>query len=200
MGCSRSAAHFYCDALVLARSTSGVHTIVYMRGFGQEVIDEAMLEACRLAVQHSTDRSSWTGAVLLGETGEVIGRGWNSLMPGFDADDPKNHERPRKYEITEHAERRALHDAVRRGRRVVDSTLVAAWIGCTDCDRAIAEMGVREIVRLPLNHTNDHWIENILVGDEILRHSGVIITEMSFEYLALPELLRNGKMVDPRLA
>ncbi len=169
------------------------------RGFGQEVIDEAMREACNLATE-STDRSSWTGAVLLNAGGNIIGSGFNSFMPGFDPDDPANHERPRKYEITEHAERRALYDAVRRGRRVVDSTLLAAWIGCTDCDRAIAEMGVREIIRLPLNRTDDHWIKNILVGDEILDKSGVVITEMPFDHLKLPQLLRNGKMIDPRRA
>ncbi len=175
------------------------HEHTRQRNFGQDTIDDAMYEACLLA-QQSTDRSSWTGAVLLDVEGHTIGRGFNSFMPGFDPDDDANHARPRKYEITEHAERRALYDAARRGHRVVESTLVAAWIGCTDCDRAIAEMGVSEIIRLPVNWTNDHWSANIATGDEILRASGVIITEQSFEHLELPAVLRNGQMIDPRHA
>ncbi len=169
------------------------------RGFSQQTINRAMQEACELAT-NSTDRSSWTGAVLLDAKGAVIGRGLNSFMSGFDPNDPANHERPRKYEITEHAERRAIYDAVRRGSQVLDSTLVAAWIGCTDCDRAIVETGVREIIRMPFNPGTDHWAANIMTGDEILRASGVTITEMPFDDIDLPMLLRNGVMIDPRHA
>lgn len=167
-----------------------------MREFDQDVIDAAMLEACQLAT-NSLDRSSQTGAVILSPTGHTIGRGYNAFMPGFDDADPANHERPRKYQITEHAERRAIFDATRRSEQLLRSVMVAAWVGCTDCDRAIAQSGIGEIIRLPLRG-NDHWLADILVGDEILRRSGVKITEMTFDNLDLPRVLRNGVLIDPR--
>lgn len=162
----------------------------------QSTIDHAMSLACELATK-SPDPSSQTGAVLISEQGRVIGMGYNTFTTGIQPT-LENLERPRKYRLIEHAERNAIYHAAKWGNQTLRSTMVSPWIGCTDCDRAIVAAGVQEIVRMPIDFGNDHWSENIALGDTILRAGGVTITEQRFEHLTLPLLRRNSQLVDPR--
>lgn len=149
--------------------------------------------------QFSQDRSTQNGGFLLGDNDQVIGVGWNSFPEGVQ-DLEERHERPAKYEFTEHAERNCIYDAASQGFRTSGSTLVVAWAACADCARAIIQAGVIRVVThlqaqeqcVPTDGTVD-WqasIANALtmmeeagvevlfydgkVGAEPLRHSGRI--------------------------
>ena len=92
--------------------------------------------AYRLA-EKSDDKSTKNGALLVCDGWTVV-TGYNHMMDGF-GHLPEHHERPFKYWVTEHAERDVILKAAAKGIRTEGLTLVANWVACPDCARAIVE-------------------------------------------------------------
>lgn len=63
----------------------------------------------------STDRSTHLAALLVNNVGYIRTYGVNSFTDASQSLDARNHERPRKYLVTEHAERAAIYKAARMG-------------------------------------------------------------------------------------
>ncbi len=135
-----------------------------------------MREAYKEAHCMSTDISTKVGAVLVGLFGPTIfTRGVNSFVDVKMANDPRNHERPRKYQVTEHAERAAIYRAAKLGLCTKGLTMVCPWAACPDCARAIVLAGITMVVAHQQVHdkTPERWHEEMAVGREILERGGV---------------------------
>lgn len=161
-------------------------------GQSPDDIDIAMIAAFKVALQ-SKDPSSQTGAVILGQTGDIIGVGFNGTPRGVDDTEARRTDRETKLRFYEHAERRAIAQAARLGQATYRACLVSPWVGCTECDRMIIESGIRHVVRFPVVYGDDHWGESIRFGDELMQEAGVAIYEDTFDHLSLPSLRRGGK-------
>lgn len=122
----------------------------------------------------STDISTKNGALLVRD-GRVIVGGVNSFTNAGQALDPRNHERPRKYKVTEHAERAAIYKAARQGIATEGLIMVCPWASCPDCARAIVLAGISLVIVHKQAHdrTPPRWREEIALGLEILRDRGV---------------------------
>ena len=79
--------------------------------------DQYFMTMAYLAATKSKDKSTTVGAVVVGPDNEIRTTGYNSFVRGFN-EEPRHHERPLKYEVTEHAERNAIYNAapIRRSK------------------------------------------------------------------------------------
>jgi len=120
----------------------------------------------------SNDRSTQNGAIIIDEARESaspLSVGWNSLVPGWGHKD-EAYERPLKYSLTEHAERAAIYKAARKGERLEGMTMVANWVACPDCARAIVWSGIKRVIchKQCMDRTPPRWKEMVDLGLEIL--------------------------------
>src|SRR6266576_1463492 len=107
---------------------SNIHLIME-----QDTLHKIILGQCYREASKSPDTSTQIGACIVSPVGEIkfstmthngFVRGWNPT--------PEDYERPRKYLVTEHAERRALYKAALNGIPLLGSTLYSTWAACTD--------------------------------------------------------------------
>lgn len=132
-----------------------------------------LIEAARYAVEHSDDRNTQCGAVLVAQDGRKY-RGANWLPLGVV------HEGSRlagteKYRWIEHAERAAIYRAAAMGCRISGATLYAPWFACADCARAMIGSGVARVVgMLSLRQgTPARWEDEIRAAEKMLSEAGV---------------------------
>jgi dCMP deaminase len=167
-----------------------------MHGFDDKVIRELLIRAYRDAAS-SPDKSTRNGAYLFSASGAMIGVGVNRITASSMLT-PENLERPRKYIVTEHAERDAIFNAVKCGfgQFVPESIMVATWAACADCGRAIAGCGVKVLIRHKHKYQLAHkdWLESCAAADEIMRAAGVEIIDYE-GHLGVTTLF-GGQMVE----
>jgi dCMP deaminase len=108
--------------------------------------DKRFLELALLVASWSKDRSRKVGCVIVGPDREVRTLGYNGFPRGVDDDLESRHVRPIKYQWTEHAERNAIYNAARVGVSLKGCTAYLPWFPCIDCARAIAQVGIAELV------------------------------------------------------
>ena len=95
----------------------------------------------------STDLSTRNGAVLFNPDGEVIGVGWNGILPGLATTPERLEQRPLKYQVIQHAEMSSITCAARNGNATEGASLYCPWYACIErCTPAIIESGVAEVV------------------------------------------------------
>lgn len=132
----------------------------------------------------SKDKSTKLGAIILGEGFEVRALGYNGFPRGVNDDIPERHERPVKYQWTEHAERNAIYNAARVGtplegcRILLDSPIFC----CSDCARAIINVGIRQVVIFrrtdPDEERQRRWECDETVAREMFGEAGVDVVEI----------------------
>ena len=163
--------------------------------FDEASLRKYMLEAYLSAV-NSDDKSTHNGAVLV-RLNDSLCYGWNHFLDGF-GEFPQHHERPMKYSLTEHAERDVIYKAVCCGFRTKGSTMVANWVACPDCARAIVLAGIDTVVchRECMDRTPDRWSEMVDLGLFILKQGGVEVVQWSGT-VGRVDNLNNGEVWQP---
>lgn len=128
--------------------------------------------AYRIA-EKSNDQSTKNGALLLND-GWTVMTGWNHMVSGY-GDEKHHHERPFKYWVTEHAERDVILKAASVGIKTEGLTMLANWVACPDCARAIVEAKLAAVVthKACMDRTPERWKELVQVGLDIIRSGGV---------------------------
>jgi dCMP deaminase len=140
--------------------------------------DHYFVKMARLASTRSKDPSTHIGAVIVGPDNEVISTGYNSFVRGLNDDVPERSERPEKYFWYEHAERNAIYSAARQGTPLKGCRMfLSCWTPCTDCMRAIIQVGIKEIILGTRDGVSGQgkWIEEARRSMEMAKETGVII-------------------------
>ncbi|MGE5298612.1 MAG: deaminase [Acidobacteriota bacterium] len=157
------------------------------------------MEQALAAATKSDDLSTQVGAALVSQDGtDILATGANNMPEGILVS-PERTQRPLKYDVREHAERDAIFRAARLGRQTLDSVMVGIWAGCSHCSRAAILAGVSAFVSFPFERggTANHWDDDIELGREMLRESGVAVVDYDFPGIAIPPLRRNGELWMP---
>lgn len=162
------------------------------------VFRDLMFHAYEVAFHESTDANTQIGALLIDDNGQVLIEGANAFIDPAMADVPANHERPRKYKLTEHAERAAIYKAAMIGIPLQGLTMVCPWACCTDCARAIVLSGLKLVVahQQAYDMTPERWQEEVNLGVEILEGGGVSYTLFDGEIGGVQNLF-NGEFWYP---
>lgn len=156
------------------------------------------LRDCYREAVNSPDRSTQIGVIIFDGFQDQISTGYNAFTKGWVPSEA-DHERPRKYQIIEHAERRAIYSAAKEGFCTYGGTMVATWAACSDCARAIVECGIQRLIRhYPiLDDATERWLESITIGDQILKAGGVEIIDIMGRIPGAPAIVRDGKAYFP---
>lgn len=138
-------------------------------------IKDLLRQAYQLA-HESTDTSTKNGAIIVTHDGRFLVGGVNSFTDPNQFLDAQNHERPRKYKVTEHAERAAIYKAARLGIQTVGLIMVCPWASCSDCARGVVLSGLSLVIghKQAYDKTPPRWQEEVTLGLEILRGGGVM--------------------------
>lgn len=106
------------------------------------------ISVAQLWSEKSKDRSTGVGAVIVGPDNEQRSAGYNGFPRGVNDIVDARHDRPLKYEYTEHAERNAIYNAVRVGTPVAGCRMYLNWwpLPCPDCARAVIQSGIIEVI------------------------------------------------------
>lgn len=141
--------------------------------------DRYFLDLCKLVASRSKDRSTQIGCVIVGEDNEIRSTGYNGFPRGCDDDNPKWHERPFKYFVTEHSERNSIYNAARVGIPLKGCRLYVTWLCCSDCARGVIQVGIKEVIldrqfEMPAD-LRERWAEDHAVTEEMFRVCGVVV-------------------------
>lgn len=160
---------------------------------------ELMRSAYQLASDESTDTSTKNGALLVDPISKtaMVG-GVNSFTNSDMASEARNYERPRKYQVTEHAERAVIYKAAKRGLCTEGLIMVCPWACCPGCARGIVLAGIPLVIahKQMYDKTPDRWREEIDVGLEILKGGGVTYHLLDSEINGVENLF-NGEVWYP---
>lgn len=162
--------------------------------------DQYFMTLSYVVAMKSKDKSTTVGCVIIGPDNEIRTTGYNNFVRGWDDEESTNHDRPYKYEITEHAERNAIYNASRFGVSLKDCRIYLTLKPCPDCARAIVQSGISEVIlhkEYPTN-VNVKWTDGQIVANNILKNGGVIVREWSGN---IPEItgLLSGERFKPTL-
>jgi dCMP deaminase len=121
----------------------------------------------------SKDRSRKTGAVIVDRRNVLLSIGWNGFPRGVDDDVHLRHERPAKYQWTEHAERNAIYNAAAKGIPTLGCVMHSAWYPCADCARAVIQAGIVELVSVEPDWNDKRWASDFVMVRKMLGEAGV---------------------------
>lgn len=142
--------------------------------------DKRWLDLADHIAQWSKDRSTKIGCVIVGNANQVLSLGYNGFPRNVNDNVNSRHDRPAKYQWTEHAERNAIYNAARTGTNLTGGVLYVPWFPCTDCTRGLVQAGIVTVVtyRLKAEYHNDfmqRWGEDFLTSYDILNEASVQI-------------------------
>ncbi len=149
----------------------------YMRN--RETWDTRWLNVAQLIGTWSKDQSRKVGCVIVGTANQILSSGYNGFVRGVDDDLADRHERPAKYEWTEHAERNAIFNAARTGIALQGATMYLPWFPCAACARAIVQVGLKTLVAIRPKREDPQWGDQFEVSEQLLREAGVEIRYLS---------------------
>lgn len=133
-----------------------------------------LLRKCYELAVDSPDPSTQNGAIILNNAGEVVGYGINKF-PKYVQETPDRWERPKKYHFIEHAERNAIYDVSRQRLVTPKMTMVCPWAACSDCARAMIEIGITRLVTHKPVHDlpSMRWMESIDYAFQMFNEVGL---------------------------
>ncbi len=136
------------------------------------VIKKLLRSAYRTALG-SNDKSTTLGALLVRDS-DILVRAFNSMPISFEGL-ASNHKRPRKYLLTEHAERAVIYKSAQYGVRTQGLTLICPLACCSDCARAIVLAGIFKVVvhKQAMARLPKRWLVECDIGLEILKEGDV---------------------------
>ncbi len=135
--------------------------------------DARWLELARHIGSWSKDQSTQVGCVIVGSANQILSAGYNGFVRGVDDNRADRHERPVKYDWTEHAERNAIYNAARTGVALQGATMYLPWFPCSACARAIVQVGLKTLVAIKPDEEDPQWGDQFKISEVLLREAGV---------------------------
>ena len=148
--------------------------------------DSRWMDVARLVATWSKDRSRKCGAVIVDSRNVLVSIGWNGFPRGISDDVSARHERPAKYQWTEHAERNAIYNAAANGHHTKGCIIYLPWYPCADCARAIVQSGITQVVCIEPNWGDAVWAADFAVTREMFLECGVAQRFVLGESVGLP--------------
>jgi len=135
--------------------------------------EKRWMDVADLVASWSKDRSRKTGAVIVDDRQVVIAVGWNGFPRGIDDNVEQRHERPAKYQWTEHAERNAIFNAAAKGISTRGTTMYLTWYPCADCARSVIQAGISYLVSVEPDWNDPKWGQDFVMVKDMLSEAGV---------------------------
>lgn len=136
--------------------------------------DNRWLDMATLVASWSKDHSRKTACVIVDDRNVLVAIGWNGFPRGVNDGPEYRHQRPAKYQWTEHAERNAIYNAAANGFSVRGCTMFSLWYLCSDCTRAVIQSGISEYVCPEPDWTDDRWAGEFDISKGMMAEAGIV--------------------------
>ena len=141
----------------------------------KETWDKRYLELAKMISTWSKDPSTKIGAVVVGDSGQVLAQGYNGFPRGMSDLDELYGDRELKYKRICHAEMNAIYNASRTGVSLYGSTIYVYGLPiCHECAKAVIQVGISRVVMQSMD--TDRWGESCNLAQRFFREAGVEIT------------------------
>ena len=155
-----------------------------------------LLKIAYTKAQESTNPSTWNGAILIDDKGNVVLSAVNSF-PERVAETQERQNKPLRYKFSVHAERNVIYQAARLGIKTEGLTMICPWAACTDCAQGIIQAGIKRlVVHKQALDRSIHWKEDIEFASIMLREAGVEIIVFDGK-IGVGKILRSGEFWEP---
>jgi dCMP deaminase len=141
-----------------------------------KVWDQRFMEMALLVAGWSKDTNTKVGAVVVGPGKELLTVGYNGFPRGVDDEVVTRYERPLKYLWTIHAEENAIFNASRIGVSLAGATIYVNGnhgFPCAPCARAIVQCGIKRLVGLPPDMSNEKYADEYRETIKMFQEAGV---------------------------
>jgi len=138
--------------------------------------DEYFINGAIWVATKSKDRSTKVGAMVVDDDHRIRATGYNNFCQGIDDDVEERHERPVKYDWTEHAERNCCYSAGLVGVSLKGCTMYQnfAPTSCAPCARSIIQVGITSCVGPPRPFSGKRdWAAQLDIGVKMMLEAGV---------------------------
>jgi dCMP deaminase len=137
--------------------------------------DKRLVRLAGHVAEWSSDPSTKVGSVIVGPDNDVRALGYNGLPRNIDPD-WELFQSPLKSLWIEHAERNAIYSAARSGVALPGCRMYLSWFPCSDCARAIVQVGIVEVICVEPDWGHAKWSEHFQQAKKILLAGSVKIT------------------------
>lgn len=127
----------------------------------------------------SKDRKTGVGCVIVNDEKTDMVKGYNGFPRGANDDVEERHDKPAKYDWTEHSERNAIYKAAREGISTKGCSMYVTYFPCVECSRAIIQAGIKRLIAPKPDLEHEKWGESWITSIEMLNECGVEITYFS---------------------
>lgn len=133
-------------------------------------------EIYQFAYKNSNDISTYTAAMLVNDKLEKIVIASNGFPPGTK-EIPGWNEKPKKDQISNHAERAVIYKAAEKGVKTSGLTMIMPWAPCFPCANAIIYSGIKTLVchKQMVDRTPVDWETELAECFKLLKHNKVKI-------------------------
>jgi dCMP deaminase len=139
-----------------------------------------------MADTFSKDPNTKVGCLLLApDSYQILSLGYNGFPRGVNEKDPQRWERPEKYYFVEHSERNCLYNACRSGVNTNGSIAVITLYPCSDCCRALIQSGIKTVITVEPDFTNERWGEDFKRSELMFGEAGVQVFILRDELLQM---------------
>ena len=138
--------------------------------------DQRLMDMAALVSTWSKDNTTKIGAVIVGPGREILSIGYNGFPRGVDDSVEERYERPLKYLWTIHAEKNAIFNASRIGVPLTGATIYLNGdhgFPCSPCAAAIVQCGIKQLVGLMPDLTNEKYAEDYREAMKMFQEAGV---------------------------
>ncbi len=139
--------------------------------------DRKYFDLAQVVSTWSKDPSTKIGAVVVGDSGQVLSQGYNGFPRGMSDLDELYADRELKYKRICHAEMNAIYNASRTGVSLYGSTIYVYGLPvCHECAKAIIQVGISRVVMQEQESGGDRWNDSCDIAQRFFKESGVMVT------------------------
>ncbi len=141
-----------------------------------EKYKDLLKEIYHFAHKNSNDISTFTAAMLVNDKLEKLVMASNGFPPGTKEITGWD-QKPKKDQISNHAERAVIYKAAKEGIKTDGLTMVMPWAPCFPCANAIIYSGVKTLVchKQMVDRTPQDWADELEESFMLLRKNKVKI-------------------------
>ena len=138
--------------------------------------DQQYLNLAKEVSQWSKDPSRKIGCVAIDKDGVILSQGYNGFPRGFNDSHENYSNREAKYKYIVHAEANMIYNAARIGARLNGSTVYVYGLPvCSECAKALAQVGATRVVWSVDQEIPDKWSESYVETQKIFDELGIEI-------------------------
>jgi dCMP deaminase len=145
--------------------------------------DIRYMELARQISSWSKDPSKKIGAVVIGETGQVLAQGYNGFPRGVKDTEERYNHRETKYNYIVHAEMNAIFNASWNGVSLKASTIYIYGLPvCHECAKGIIQTGIKRVV-MCYPEMVPHWENSTSISSSMFDEANVSYSDLPVKSL-----------------